>query len=190
MKKSGVRTVKRRRRENRTDYLSRLKLLKSERPRIVFRKTNRYLLAQYVVSKEAQDKIEFGISSKILLKHGWPKEAEGSLKSIPAAYLTGFAMGKKIVENKLEPPIVDFGMLRTLNKTKLYGFLKGLIDSGIKIPCSEEAFPDEKRITGENLKNKIKFDEIKRSLLSVPETSGTRTSEKVPAKSKNEGVKL
>ena len=68
---------KRRRRENKTDYLNRLKLLKGGSPRIVFRKTNKYIIAQYVTSKEAQDKIEFGISSKDLIKHGWPKEFSG-----------------------------------------------------------------------------------------------------------------
>ena len=35
---------------------------------------------------------------------------------------------------------------------------------GIKIKCGEEAFPDEKRIRGEHLKNKIKFDEIKSNI--------------------------
>ena len=156
-----MKTLKRRRREYKTDYLKRIKLLKSGKPRIVFRKTNKYVIAQYVTSNEARDKIEFGVSSKNLLKYGWPKESEGSLKSIPAGYLTGYLIGKQIIQKKLEAPIIDFGMLRTLNKTKVYGFLKGLIDSGIKIKCKEECFPSEERIKGEHLKNKISFEEIK-----------------------------
>jgi large subunit ribosomal protein L18 len=36
---------RRRRREGKTDYSKRINLLKSGAPRIVFRKTNRYLIA-------------------------------------------------------------------------------------------------------------------------------------------------
>lgn len=154
---------KRRRRECKTDYLQRLKLLKSEKPRLVFRKTNTYVIAQYVVSKDAQDKIILGLTSKELLRQGWPKENRGSLKSIPAAYLLGLMMAKKIQSKKLETPIVDFGMLRANHKTKLFSFLKGVIDGGLDIPCSEEAFPEEKRIEGKSLKEDFsnKFNEIK-----------------------------
>lgn len=159
-----MRTVKKRRRQNKTDYLKRLKLLKSGAPRIVFRRTNRYIIAQYVVSREAQDKAVFGVNSKILLKNGWPEKAQGSLKSIPASYLTGYYVGKKIQKDKLKTPIIDFGMIKTLHKTKVFGFLKGIIDSGIDINCKEEAFPEEARIRGESLKNKINFEEIKKNI--------------------------
>ena len=120
---------KRRRRENKTDYLKRLKLLKSKSPRIVFRKTNKYIIAQYITSKQAQDKIEIGVNSKHLMTYGWPKDFGGSLKSIPASYLVGLLMGKKIIEKKLESPIADFGMIKNLHKTKYYAFLKGICDA-------------------------------------------------------------
>lgn len=152
---------KRRRRECKTDYLNRRKLLQSERPRIVFRKTNKYVTAQYVLSKEAQDSAKIGISSKELLKFGWPKESSSGLKSTPAAYLLGLLMGKKIIQEKLETPILDFGMIRTIYKNKLFAFVKGLKDSGVDIKCPEEAFPSKERLSGEHLKNKIKFEEIK-----------------------------
>ena len=156
-----IKTLKRRRKEGKTDYGKRLKFLKSGKPRVVFRRTNKYFIAQYVKSQEAKDKIVFGINSKDLLKYGWPENVKGSLKSIPAAYFIGYLMGKKIANKKLEKPIVDFGMSRTLNKSRVYGFLNGLIDSGIKINCKTECFPDEKRLKGEHLKNKILFDKIK-----------------------------
>jgi len=152
-----MRIAKKRRRERKTDYLKRIKMLKSKKPRIVFRKTNKYLIAQYVISKESKDSIKIGINSKSLLKYGWPKEKIGSLKSISAAYLTGYLIGKKILKNKLETPIVDFGMIRTLYKTRVFAFLKGLIDSGIEIPCKEEAFPEEERI----MKKEVNVNEIK-----------------------------
>jgi len=48
-----------------------------------------------------------------------------------------------------------------LHKTKIYAFLKGLLDAGLKIKHQEKVFPDENRIKGEHLKNKINFTEIK-----------------------------
>lgn len=152
---------KRRRREHKTNYGKRFGLLKSESPRIVFRKTNKYLVGQYVTSEEAQDKVIFGINSKDLVNYGWPEGSKGSLKSTTASYLTGYLIGKKILSQKLEKPIVDFGMIKMLHKSKVYGFIKGLIDSGIEVNCKEEAFPEESRIKGEHMKNKIPFDEIK-----------------------------
>ena len=154
---------KRRRRENKTDYSKRLKLLKSEKPRLVFRRTNLYIISQYVESIEAQDKIVFGITSKKLLNYGWPENFKGSLKSIPAAYLTGYLTAKKILKEKLKTPIIDFGMLRTNHKTKVFAYLKGLIDAGIEISCKEEAFPDEEAIEGKHLKEDFtkSFNEIK-----------------------------
>ena len=155
---------KRRRYQNKTDYLKRMKLLKGEKPRIVFRRTNKYLNAQYMESHEAQDKAVFGVSSKELTKYGWPEKKGSGLKNMSAAYLTGYLVGKKIQKDKLEAPIVDFGMERVLHKSRLYGFLKGLIDSGIKINCKEEAFPEEDRIKGEHLKNKVDFEKIKSNI--------------------------
>ena len=154
---------KRRQRESKTDYLKRLNLLKSESPRLIFRKTNRYIIAQYVTSREAQDKTEIAITSKNLKKYGWPDEFDGSLKSIPASYLTGFLIGKEIIKKKLKVPIADIGMIRTLSKNKVFAFLKGVIDSGIKIKCPDEDFPEEERISGKNMKKDFSkiFKEIK-----------------------------
>ena len=151
-----MRTIKKRRKQNKTDYLKRLKLLKSKKPRIIFRKTNKYIIAQYVTSKQAQDKVVFGITSKDLIKHGWKKEF-GSLKAIPAVYLTGYLIGKQIIKKKLETPIVDFGMIRVLHKTKTYAFLKGLIDSGVEIKC-DKGFPDQEKIKGKVDIEKIKLE--------------------------------
>src|SRR3989344_8358605 len=153
-----MKTLKRRRKEFKTDYKKRFSLLKSGLPRVVFRKTNRYFIVQYVESRNARDKIIFGLDSRELLKHGWPEKE--SIKSLSAAYLTGYLIGKKILLKKLEKPIVDIGMIRAIHKSKVFAFIKGLIDSGLKIECNKEAFPGEERIKGEHLKNKIPFSEI------------------------------
>ncbi|MEK6842429.1 MAG: 50S ribosomal protein L18 [Nanoarchaeota archaeon] len=161
-----MKTLKRRRKESKTDYMKRLKLLKSEKPRIVFRKTNRYVIAQYITNKETQDKIEFGVSSKSLLKHGWPEEFKGSLKSIPASYLTGLLIGKMIIKNKKQTPIADFGMARGIHGSKIFAFLKGLVNSGLKIKHESKIFPSEERIKGTHLKKDFSkiFGKIKSSI--------------------------
>ena len=157
-----MKVAKRRRREHKTDYGKRIKMLKGRIPRIIFRKSNRYVTTQYVSSKQAQDKIEFGASSKDLIKHGWPKENQGSLKSIPASYLTGFLIGKKIIK-EAENPILDFGMQRVLHKTKTFAFLNGLVDAGVKVQYDAKLFPEENRIKGKHMKKDFSstFEQIK-----------------------------
>ena len=159
---------KRRRREGKTDYKARLKLLDSGLPRIVIRKTNRYILTQYVESNSAQDKVIIEVTSKELLKYGWPQEARGSLKSLPACYLTGLVLGKKIKEklkSKKIVSILDIGIERSVKKSRIYAALNGVIDSGIEIKHKKEILPEEKRIKGEHLKNKINFQDIKSKIL-------------------------
>jgi len=160
-----MKTQKQRRKKFKTDYGKRLKILKGRKPRIVLRKTNKYIIVQYVGSKEAKDKVILGLTSKKLLNYGWPKKFQGSLKSIPASYLIGFLIGKKIVNEKLEMPIVDFGMIKNVHKTRIYACLKGLIDAEIKLKFNKEKslFPDENSIEGKNLKNDFssEFKKIK-----------------------------
>jgi len=158
-----MKTPKRRRKENKTDYSKRIKLLKSRIPRLIFRKTNKYVIIQYVESVEAQDTVITGMTSKDLMKYDWPKKLEGSLKSIPASYLTGLLMGRKITKENLKTPIVDFGMIRSINKTRAYAFLKGIVDSGVKIKCGEQIFPEGDRIKGKHMKKDFSdtFEKIK-----------------------------
>ena len=102
-------TQRRRRKEAKTDYKSRFSLLKSGKPRLVVRKSNRYILVQLVSSDIAQDKIIVRASSKELLSLGWPKEKHGSLKTLLAAYLTGYLLARKGKERfKEAAPNIDF----------------------------------------------------------------------------------
>lgn len=179
-----MKVSKRRRKEAKTDYAKRIKLLKSNSPRIVFRKTNRYLIAQYVISKEAKDIIKLGTNSKELLKFGWPKESAGSLKSVSAAYLLGLLISKKIKEKELDVPIVDFGMIQMLHKTKTYSFLKGLKEGGLNINCEDKFCPEENRLKGEHLKNKIPFEEILNRISNSSESKNSKDSADEEIKSK------
>ena len=154
-----MRLPRRRRLEAKTDYKARLALLKSGRPRIIVRKTNRYIIVQLVETNIAQDKILINLSSKYLLEKGWPKELNGSLKNLSASYLTGFIIGN-LAKGKAKEAILDLGMHRNIQKSRIYAVVKGALDAGLKIPCSEENLPSLEKIknnpkTG-NLIDKIK----------------------------------
>jgi large subunit ribosomal protein L18 len=143
----GLRTQKRRRREGKTDYKARRILLVSGLPRIVVRRTNKYFILQAVESHEAQDKVLATVTSRDLLKNGWDKKKAGSLKSIPAGYLTGILMAKKLGKGKY---IVDLGMARTEKGGRVFAVVAGLVEGGLDIPANDKVFPGEDRLMGEH----------------------------------------
>lgn len=135
-----MRTVRRRRLEGRTDYKARFGMLKSGKSRLVVRKTNRYMLAQLVTSVAAQDTVVASVSSKDLLAKGWPAKDSGSLKSLPAAYLTGFLLVKRA---KMKEAILDAGMYRNIKKSRIYAVVQGAVDAGLKIPHDPAILPTD-----------------------------------------------
>jgi large subunit ribosomal protein L18 len=158
-----MRTIRKRRLESKTDYKLRFGLLKSGLPRVVVRKTNRHIIAQLVETDIAKDKILLGVTSKNLLQKGWPESLSGSLKSLPAAYLTGFLLGKLAKEKGISKAILDVGMQRNVHKSRIFATLSGLVDSGLKIPYDKSALPSEEDLSkNEKLKNII--NDIKEKL--------------------------
>ena len=152
-----------RRTRGKTDYKARIKLLKSRKGRIIFRKTNKYIIGQYIKSKEAKDYVVLGVTSKNLLNYGWPESSKGSLKSLPACYLTGFLLGNKILDKDEKEGIFDLGLLRSIPKSRAYAFLKGVSDSGVKIKVGEKMFPQEGRIKKISWAE-IDFNKIKKNI--------------------------
>jgi large subunit ribosomal protein L18 len=163
-KKKQTKIDKRRRRENKTNYTKRLILLKGNAPRLVVRKTNRYIIIQIIESINAQDKVIFSVVTKELLEHGWPKENVGSLKSVSAAYLGGFLLGKKAKGLK-STIILDSGLIPSTAGSRIYAVIKGVADSGLKINFNEKIIPSKEKIEGENTKiNPELFNKIKGKL--------------------------
>lgn len=164
----GLRTQKRRRRENRTDYKARRILLTSGLPRIVVRRTNKYFVLQAVESVEAQDKVIATITSKDLLKNGWDEKKAGSLKSIAAGYLTGILFAKRIVGSKElgvgSKYIMDLGMARTEKGGRVFAVVAGLIEGGLDIPANDKVFPGEDRLLGEHAGVKDMVMKVKEGL--------------------------
>ncbi len=163
MAKNRKYTVRlKRKRDNKTNYKLRMGLLKSDKPRLVIRRSIRYILIQLIKSENSQDKIMISLTSKELKKFGW----EYDLKNIPSSYLSGFLFGKKALKNNLHEAIFDLGLQKSVIKTRIYSALKGCIDAGLKIPHNNEIFPGEERIKGAHINKEMekKFTEVKKKI--------------------------
>lgn len=142
----------RRKREMKTDYRRRLKLLKSNLPRLVIRLSNKYVKVQIVEYQPDGDKIIAAVSSNVLKKLGW----RYSCKNIPSCYLTGLMLAKKVkIKEELVP---DLGLRQTIKGSRLYAVVKGVVDGGLKVKTSEEIFPSEERISGKHISENINKD--------------------------------
>ena len=84
----------RRRREMRTDYYVRRKLLRGGETRAIVRRSNKNIMIQFADFDMGGDLIVASATSRELKALGWDK----SCSSIPAAYLTGYLAGKKAVK--------------------------------------------------------------------------------------------
>ena len=137
----------RRKREGRTDYRKRLKMLISGIPRMVVRRTNKNMIVQLVEYSDNGDKVVVTANSSELKKLGW-KHATGNL---PAAYLTGMLAAQKSKKKSVVKAIVDLGLQPPRSGSRMYAAVKGAIDNGMNIPCSKEAFPTDERISGKHI---------------------------------------
>ncbi len=148
MARSKIKAVShRRKRERKTDYKKRLKLLLARKPRIVIRKSLKNTWLQIVEYVPSGDKIVLSVHSSELKKHGW----KAGCGNIPAAYLTGFLLGKKAAEKNIKECILDMGLYASIKGNRIYAALKGAVDAGINVPFSEEIAPPEERIKGAHI---------------------------------------
>jgi len=146
-----------------TNYKKRLELLKSRKDRIVIRRTNKYLVLQIIKYEPAGDRVLAAVTSKALQKLGW----KHSCKNLPAGYLTGLLLGKKAIEKKLKEGVLDLGLQTPIKGSKVYAVLKGVLDGGLKVPSSNEIFPNDERIQGKHISDKITkdFESIKAKII-------------------------
>ena len=137
---------RRRRREGKTNYYKRYKMVRSAKPRFVVRKTNKYIIVQIVYAAPLGDYTLVAAHSRELVKYfGW----RGGTKNTPAAYLTGLLAGLRAVKLGIIEAVPDIGLHRPTKGAKVFAAIKGAIDAGMKIPCSAEVIPPEDRIRGE-----------------------------------------
>ena len=76
-----------------------------------------------------------------------------SCKNLPAAYLTGLSLGRKALAAGTNEAILDTGLVSPLLRGKIFAFLKGAVDSGLKVAHSEDTYPSEERISGQHVKD-------------------------------------
>ncbi len=137
----------RRRREARTDYHQRLRLLKSGKPRLVARKSNQQVRAQLVVTAPDGDETLASATAADLREFGW----EAPLGNMPAAYLTGLLAGLRAVEAGVEEAVLDIGLNSPTPGSKVFAVQEGAIDAGLEIPHNDSVLSDWSRTRGEHI---------------------------------------
>ncbi len=138
----------RRRREGKTNYNLRKDLVSSNIPRIVVRKTGKYIITQLIESDVKGDIVVASThSSELRKKYGYL----GSLSNLPSSYLTGLLCGFKILAKNVKEAVLDIGLQTPSKGANIFGVLKGLLDAGVNVPFNEEMLPDEKRIAGTHI---------------------------------------
>lgn len=138
----------RRRREGKTDYRHRKKLIISKLPRLVVRKTNRNFIAQVVMATVIGDVVIASAHSRELRKRfGWL----GSLNNLPAAYLVGLLCGLRAAAKGVEKAILDIGLHTPSKGAAVFAAMKGFVDAGVEVPHDESILPEETRIRGEHI---------------------------------------
>ncbi|MFQ6010160.1 MAG: 50S ribosomal protein L18, partial [Candidatus Aenigmatarchaeota archaeon] len=87
----GYKLPHKRRREKRTDYRARLRLIRSGKVRLVIRKSSSHMNVQFIDYVPEGDRTVVAANSQELKKYGW----KGGTGNIPAAYLTGLLAGTR-----------------------------------------------------------------------------------------------
>jgi large subunit ribosomal protein L18 len=137
----------RRRREARTDYHQRLRLLKSGKPRLVARKSNKHMTAQLIVTGPQGDQTIASAHSSDLEEFGW----EAPTSNLPAAYLTGLLAGKRAIAAGLEEAVLDIGLNTATPGSKVFAVQEGAIDAGVEIPHNDSVLAEWERTRGEHI---------------------------------------
>jgi len=141
----SYKVAKRRRREGKTNYHKRYKLVRNKHVILVIRKTNKYVLAQFVYPTPVGDYTLVSAHSKELVKlFGW----KAGTKNTPAAYLVGLLAGLRASKLGIKEAVPDIGLHRPVKGSKIFAVIKGVIDSGVKVPVDQEMLPSDDRLRG------------------------------------------
>jgi len=176
-----------RRREGKTDYYARKRLIFQDKNkyntpkyRLIVRLSNRDITCQIAYSRIEGDKIVCAAYSHELPKYG----VKVGLTNYAAAYCTGLLVARRILqklgldslyagctevtgeEYNVEPLddgpgafrcFLDVGLSRTTTGARVFGAMKGAVDGGLNIPHSVKRFP------GYSAESKIFNAEVHRS---------------------------
>lgn len=140
-----VRTLKRIRLDK-TNYRKRAAVIVGRHSFATVKVTDQNVAAQILKPTPTGDLvIASAHSHELATKHGW----KGSTNSLPACYLTGLLLGKKALEKGTGKAVLYIG--KDHFTTRVAACAKGIADSGVHIPISEESLPDAGRISGQHI---------------------------------------
>jgi len=167
----------RRRREGKTDYQARQRLITqdknkydSPKHRLVVRFTNRDIIAQIIVAKIRGDEVLASAYAHELASYGLTV----GLTNYSAAYCTGLLLARRVLKKlgladtykgstQFDPKynvkesgekrpfyaILDVGLARTTTGARIFAALKGALDGGIEIPHKTKRFVGYDQESGE-----------------------------------------
>jgi large subunit ribosomal protein L18 len=124
-----------------------LRLLKSGKPRLVARKSNKQVRAQLVTTGPAGDQTIAAAESNDLAEYGW----EAPTGNMPAAYLTGLLAGLRAIEAGIEAAVLDIGLNSPTPGSKVFAVQEGAIDAGLEIPHNDDVLAEWERTRGEHI---------------------------------------
>jgi len=139
-----VRTLKRIRLDK-TNYRKRAAVIVGRHSFATVKVTDQNVAAQILKPTPTGDLVIASAHSHELAKHGW----KGSTNSLPACYLTGLLLGKKALEKGTSKAVLYIG--KDHFTTRVATCAKGIADSGVNIPISDESLPDAERISGQHI---------------------------------------
>lgn len=166
-----IQTKCRRRREGKTDYFARRKMVSQEKNkynspkyRLVTRITNKKIICQIIYATIQGDRVLCQATSAELPRYGVP----AGLTNYAACYATGLLIARRALDivgladsitgveeanaeefhvededNERKPfkVVLDVGLIRTIPGSRVFGILKGAVDGGLHVPHSVSKFP-------------------------------------------------
>lgn len=155
----------RRRREGKTDYASRKKIVLGKIPFVAPRISNKNISVQIIRPTIQGDRVLVSAHARELSKMGW----KGSLKATPACYLVGLLAGLRAPKSEVTKAVLYLGIKPYVKNSRIAAMVKGLRDGGLNITADETTFPGDERISGVHISNwaeKILETKIRRPIFS------------------------
>lgn len=150
--------LKRRRREGRTNYQKRLGMVKSGLPRMVVRRSNRYVTVQFINFDPLGDRTLLNVTGPTLAKKfNWQAK-----RNVWSAYLTGLYAGTLAKKAGVSDFILDSGMYTASAGNIVFAALKGALDSGLKTNFEEDKIPLKKLSTPPD---QAAFEDVKKKII-------------------------
>lgn len=139
-----VHTLKRIR-TDKTNYHKRAAILIGRHSFVTVKVSDQNVATQVIKPTPTGDVVLVSAHSRELAKQGW----KGAFNNLPACYLTGLLIGKKALEKGVKNAVLYIG--KDHFTSRVAACLKGIVDSGVNMPVSEESLPDEERISGQHI---------------------------------------